>query len=959
MSYVKDTDIFDKTNGGLDIILSYYPDAARVFHKNAKSFKIRNSEKTASASLKELAGGIWIVTDFGGDSVSRNGIQVCMLEENVTYAKACEILGAQYGVEGAKMQVFTPTIEKRPLKSKEKKGDYIFNYHDTIPEHLLKILGPRVNQAHCDEINLKSCKSFTFCKENEAIVTTATDEYPIFVFDFGTWQKIYQPNSFENQYRFRYAGEKPKKHVWGLEAIKKEFDKRKKKLEEEDLDFYDEDDDEPTKKKKKKKDPRLERVFIASGGSDGLNLRSFEHYAIWFNSESEQIDFEEYKQLKIYAKEIIYLSDLDATGIKQALIVGLKFLDIKLLWLPNTLKAYKDKRGNPCKDFKDYVEKFYQDKSLVFVNGLNKLIANALPLQFWTEHFAQNGKLQYNLSNTRLYHFLSMLGFGRYETETNKEGYIFVKKEGSIIRILEPYEIENFVHEFLEARGMNPELRDYVYKNNQLGERSLSKLPKLNIDFSSADRETQYLFFPKKVWKITGNEILEYKQGEVDKYVWEDKIIDFDIKLDDPHFEITKDESGNFDIEILNKENMFFNYLINTSRVHWKEELEEYFENRPKGEFEAEQYFKENKFNIAGPNLSEDKKHEQKLHLINKIYSIGYTLHQYKNYNKPWAVFAMDNKVSDLGESHGGSGKSLCYSFLNKILKRRVYLKGRDPKLTQNDFIYHEVSEDTDYILIDDATQYLNFDFFFSEITGSLKVNPKNGSPFEIPFEKSPKFVFTSNFALRNVDPSTARRLLISVFSDYYHGQNDDEYKQVRKVSDDFDGRNLFTDFDWKQYNYYYNFCAQCVKFFLSIEEKLNPPMDNVTKRTLQAEMGDVFMGWAEGFFGQLNPDGLSYKYRDTIFSKEDSFEDFIKSTKQMKWSTAKFKKAISAYCKWNKWMLNPKEMHNSNGGRIIKTINSKSQEVFYVSTDYAQEINNIEKVITESEANEIFGEEI
>ena len=956
MSYVKDTDIFDATNGGLDIILNYYPNASKVFHKAAKQFKIRESEKTASASLHKLPTGIWLVTDFGGDQTPRNGIQVCALEEGITFAKACALLGAQYNVEGAKMEVFTPTIEKRPLKESENKGEYIFEYFETIPEAQLKILGKRVNESHCNEINLKLCKSFTYCKENEAIVTTATDEYPIFVFDYKDWQKIYQPNSFEKQYRFRYAGKKPTRHVWGLEIVKAEFEKRKAQQEEEGQ-YDDFEEDEDTKKKKGKKfDPRLDRVFVASGGSDGLNLRSFGHYAIWFNSESEHLNFEEYKLLKTYAKEIIYLADLDATGVKQALATGLKYLDIKLLWLPNKLKEYKDKRGNPCKDFKDYVEKFYDPKTSSFANGFNKLITNALPLQFWTEYVNQQGKLQYNLSNTRLYHFLSMLGFGRYESETNKEGYIYIKKEGSIIRILEAYQIENFIHEFLEQRGMSADLRDYIYKSPQLGERSLSKLASLEIDFTSADRDTQYFFFSKKVFKITGTDIVEYKQGEVGKYIWEDKIIDFDVKLEEPHFKIEKDKDGDWDIQVLNKDNMFFNYLINTSRVHWKEELEEFYETKtPK---EADAYFAENKFNIAGPNLSADKIYEQKLHLINKMYSIGYALHQYKNYNKPWAVFAMDNKVSDLGESHGGSGKSLCYGFLNKILKRRVYLKGRDPKLTQNDFIYHEVSEDTDYILIDDATQYLNFDFFFSEITGSLKVNPKNGSPFEIPFEKSPKFIFTSNFALRNVDPSTARRLLIAVFSDYYHGLNEDEYKQVRKVSDDFDGKNLFTDFDWKQYNHYYNFCAQCVQFFLSTEEKLSPPMDNVTKRTLQAEMGEAFMGWAEGFFGSVDENN-TFKYLNREFSKEAAFEDFVKATRQNKWSPAKFKKSVAAFCKYDKdWVLNPKELHNS-GTRIIKTIDGKSQEVLFIDTKKSEQLNEVEKVLTQNEVNEIFGEEI
>ena len=85
MSYVKDQDIFNATDGGLQIILDYYPDAAKVVHKAAKTFKLRTSEKTASASLKKLPEGIWLVTDFGGDAVPRNGIQVCMVEEGKTY----------------------------------------------------------------------------------------------------------------------------------------------------------------------------------------------------------------------------------------------------------------------------------------------------------------------------------------------------------------------------------------------------------------------------------------------------------------------------------------------------------------------------------------------------------------------------------------------------------------------------------------------------------------------------------------------------------------------------------------------------------------------------------------------------------------------------------------------------------------------------------------------------------
>lgn len=956
MSYVKDTDIFDASNGGLEIITSYYPNAYKVITKTTRQFKLRESEKTASASLKLLDNGVWVVTDFGGDAVPRNGVQVCALEENISYGEACALLGARYRIEGAKMEIYKPKIEKRPLAPKESPGTYHFTYNKELSEKELAIIGPRVNNKHAEDFKLKSCKSFAYCKENETIVTTATEDYPILVFDFGTWQKIYQPNSFEKQYRFRYAGAKPNRHVFGMDLVEKEYKKLKaKQLEEYGDSKEEESDDEETLTKRKVY--KVDAVFIISGGSDGINLWSFDHFPIWFNSESEHLDWDEYKKLKMWAKEIYYVADLDVTGVKQAIAMGLKFLDVKLLWLPEKLKNYKDKRGNACKDFKDYVEKFYRSEHYnTFSNGLDKLIHNALPMQFWMEWFSK-GKTNYNLSNTRLYHFLSNMGFGRYESENIKEGFIYVRKEGSIIKTLRPYEIENYVHSFLEERQMHPDLRDYVYNSPKLSERSLSKLPGLKVDFSAADKNTQYLFFTKKVLKITASEIIEYKQGEVEKYVWEDKIIDFNFKKSEPHFKIAPDADGNLDIEILKKDNPYFNFLINASRVHWRKELEESFENRP--EKEADEYFEKNRFNIAGANLSEDEIYEQKLHIINKIYCIGYLLHNYKDESKPWCVFAMDNKISETGESHGGSGKSLALGSLNHIRKRRFYIKGRNANVTKDDFIYHGVDENTDFILIDDANQYLDFAFFYSEITGSLKVNPKNGQPYEIPFEDSPKFLITSNFTLRDDGPSTSRRLLFTSFSDYYHENNNDEYKESRNIASDFDNRNLFTGFTEAEWNDYYNFCAQCVQFFLAHPKKISPPMDNVTKRSLRAEMGEAFEGWADGFFANREQtlegeEGL-FKYLDQYFSKEFAFEEFIKSTKQTKWSPNKFKKAMKAFCQLNDYILNPKDLHTSTG-RILQKIEGKTQEVFFIRTIEKPDVAKQEGNVTEySNEDEIF----
>nr|WP_317631817.1 hypothetical protein [uncultured Flavobacterium sp.] len=934
MAYIEEDKIFLETNGGLDIILTYYPQANDVVSKQAKNFKIRGNEKTASATLKQLQNGVWVVTDFGGDQKSRNAIHICALEENITYGEAIQLLGAKYNIEGAVMRFVKPIIEKRPLYTDEVPGTYGFEFREFEDEDL-KIFGPRVNESYLDKFKLKAISSFKHIKDNEVIITTATDEYPIYAFDYGTWQKIYQPKA-EKQYRFRYAGEKPNRFCFGLEQLAEAFKQNKIKVENEEEDFYEEEEENP--KPKKKKDPRLDRVFIMSGGSDGINMTSFNEHVIWFNSESEQLDWAEYKRLKEYVKEIFYVGDLDLTGRKQALAIGLKFLDIKLFYLPSNLSSYRDKRGNPCKDFKDWVEKFYKEKEEnIFIGMFKKIIENSYPLQFWTESYDSKGKRNFTISNTKLYNFLEHMGFGKYTDPNNSEDFIYIQKVGNIIKQVRPIEIESFVHDFLAERQMSTELRDYVYNSPRVKKDSLTRLQVLDVDFVSAGRDFQYFFFHNKIWKITPDDIIEMKQGEIDNYVWYDKIIDFRPKLAEKQFEITTDASGNMDIKIHEKNNPLFNFLINSSRIHWKKELEDNF--RGKTEEAAKKYHEANRFNIAGEGLTAEEIYEQKLHLINKMYSIGYLLHQYKIESKAWCVFAMDNKVSDDGGSHGGSGKSLCYGYLNNILKRRFFIKGRDSKITSNDFIYHGITEDTDYVFIDDANQYLDFGFFFSEITGSLKVNPKNGQPFEIPFNKSPKFVITSNYTLRDIDPSTARRILYTVFSDYYHANHGDEYKQERTVSSDFEGRNLYRDFTNEEWNLYYNFCAQCLQFFLKW-----PTKGNVELRNLRSEIGEVFEGWAEGFFMQkeVSPGDFNteiYKNLDTYIVRHEMFDCFQKETKNTKWSATKFKKSLRAFCKLKGWILNPDDLCNQDK-KIVQTIAGKSQEVFYIKTEPVVSVN-------------------
>ena len=932
MSYVKWEDILEQTNAGLDIITNYYLDASAGVERKDKKFKIRN-EKTASASIR-LHKGHYKVTDFGGDQKERNAIGICMLETGKEFGEACKYLAAQFRItsDDVSWTPIKPEISRRPLQQDEEKGGYRITLKDATDEDL-KILGPCVTAAHCLDYNLHSVKSFSYYKENEVIITTATDNYPIFTFQGEGWEKLYQPFSYEKQYRFRFLGKKPERFIYGMALLKAEFNRNKSKIES---DSQEEDAAIDT-------DPRVDYVFICSGGSDGLNIRSFGYVAIWFNSESEQLNYEEYRKLKTWAKQIIYVPDLDHTGIRVSVEIGLKFLDIKLLLLPNYLKKFKDKRGNPCKDFKDFVQKMFDARRpKKFTYQLEKLIENALPCEFWSSSFTGARKV-YHIRWTQLFNFLRLQGFGRHHDDQSKDGFQYIHIEGNIIRLVKPYEVESFVHTFLKERQMPVELRDMVYSKS-LSDRVLTKLDSFEVDFNIANKSVQYMFFKNEVWEITAKGIIKKKFGEVERYVWEKKVIDYSVQLQKPHFNITKDSNENWDVEILKKDNKFLNYLINTSRIHWKKDLEKSFEG--KKATEKKEYGIKHKFDIAGLNLSEDEIFEQKLHLINKIYAYGYMLHTYKSPQKPWAVYAMDSKVADINESHGGSGKSVYLKSLQQILKTNHYINGRDNKKTQDDFIYHGITDETNYTLVDDCHQYLDYGFFFNAITGDLDVNNKQGMRYIIPFDRSPKIAFASNFPPNNMDPSLERRLLFIVFSDYYHYNKDGEYEQTRTISDDFDGKTLFKEFTESEHNDYLNFCSQALQFYLSQPDKIDPPMGNVTKRNLMAEMGEPFKNWADVFFAGTDAHG-EFLNLDHLVPKIPAFEDFKNKSGYSKVSSQKFKKSLKAYCKLFDWHFNPEGAGADSNGRILKKQGIETIEWIYIQTT--------PEIIKVSEDDEVF----
>jgi len=317
-------------------------------------------------------------------------------------------------------------------------------------------------------------------------------------------------------------------------------------------------------------------------------------------------------------------------------------------------------------------------------------------------------------------------------------------------------------------------------------------------------------------------------------------------------------------------------------------------------------------------------------------------MHTFKFDSKALGIWIMEHKLTEDSESSGGSGKSFSVKFLENI-KNIVNLDGRNKKLTDNPHIFERVTKQTNIIKIDDAHQYFDFDYFYSLITGNLTTNVKHTKSEEIKFADSPKLVVTSNFPPPKNDASTLRRLLIMVFSDYYHKMtHENDYHEDRFISHDFgyDLHNSLYKEEW--WNEDFNFLIDCLQFYLKLCPQniiIQAPMENVNKRINIAKMGMQFEAWASVYFHEESENV------DRLLVKEKVMEDFVKATNLKAWTTAKFTKAIRAYadnCKHYIECLNPIELCvQSDRKRIIRKINGRSEEMIYIKTILCDKIND------------------
>ncbi len=971
--------IFDATNGGLDIILALYPQAQACVQNRNKHFAIRN-EKTPSASLREYNsakyGRIWQVTDFGGEGRGQNAVDLYMQHHGMDksrFGEALLQLAARYGIKDElDRSVNKPDIRKVPAEDGEEEGSQKFELNEKMTADELRILGPRVTQENVNALHWYSVKWISRVKNREKLMKYSNEHYPIFMRECviseqsgdkprEVFYKVYEPLNTDKGFRFSYlpAGKKPQIYINGLYELKELWRKFNAKEEEEWMKLHAEDG-------KPYRQQKLPEAVICSGERDSLCCRSMGFAPLWFNSETYRLSIEEYKEIMKYVEVLYNIPDLDETGRRKGRELALRFIDIHTIWLPDWLSNYRDHRGKPRKDLRDWMELRSDRKDF---KNLMKL---AMPARFWTSHFNDKGKLKHEIDVACLYHFLGLNGFAALKDE-NVQQTQFVRVQGNIVKRITAKEIREFVIKWVRERYEDRDILNLMLTSMRFSTQNLESLPEVELDFQSYTDSSQLFFFPDKTIKVFRDidgkgKMAEYEPGADDlhNYVWEENVIPFKIKRLQPAFEIkySKDDYGiyNFDIKINHVQSHFFGFLINSSRLYWRKEMEwQFMEDESKMTNEekdaANAYAEKHRFDIAGEGLSDTEIAEQKQNLINKIFCFGYMLHRYKIPSRAWAPMAMDNKIGEENECNGRSGKSFFFKTLSLLMKT-VKLSGRNPKLMDNPHVFDQVTRHTDMLLIDDCERSLNTGLFYDNITSDMTVNPKNNQSYTIPFEESPKLAFTSNYVPSDFDPSSEARMLYMVFSDYYHQKTEDnDYLDSKSIRDDFE-KDLYTrSYTEDEWSADISFWLECCAFYLSLsaeQVKIMPPMHSIVKRKYKATMGANFEDWANGYFSREGGNLDRKLQRDLVL------EDFKKYSQTQKITMQGFNRKLKAFVELCPWVaeINPEEMRNSNG-RIQDFVEvspgiKKTKDMIYLrSTTVDGEINASED---KSKKEDIFG---
>ena len=283
--------------------------------------------------------------------------------------------------------------------------------------------------------------------------------------------------------------------------------------------------------------------------------------------------------------------------------------------------------------------------------------------------------------------------------------------------------------------------------------------------------------------------------------------------------------------------------------------------------------------------------------------TIGFMLHGHKNVSYCPAVILNDEVISDT--ANGGTGKGIWIQALGHM-KKLVMIDGKAFNFDKS-FPYQLVSADTMLLAFDDVKKYFDFERLFSLITEGICLEKKNKDAIKIPFERSPKVIISSNYAVKGSGSSFTRRKWELELSQHYN--------LVNTPMDDL-GKFLFgEEWDFKEWCHFFNYMISNVQLYLK-EGLVKSEFVNLKIRQLSAETCHDFVEWC----GLLdNDEANTLLIVNSQIYMQTLYEDFVKeypdyaAKSKMTISRTRFYKWLVSYCLY-KENIEPEIKRDQNG---------------------------------------------
>ena len=735
----------------------------------------------------------------------------------------------------------------------------------------------------------------------------------------------------------------------------------------------------------------FDKIIICSGPRDGLSTYFHsDAHVVWPHSEKSVIPKATMQKLFDICDKLYVMYDADKTGILNMNELAFDNIDLKLIYLPDDIRRYMDKRtGKPSKDAEQFFNNYPAGEGYKHINArFASMVTTAPTMKFWMEHGGQRknkdgnkewiDKFDINITNLKC--FLNAMGVFTYVDETGASR--FVRVVDNKVDIIKDDEMmthaENLMLSFITEHDeyYNESLANAISTQKKVSMKSLKTLRPVRLNFESWGSDYDWFFFPNRAVKVTSESIMEYDYSEMDCHVNSRAILrngpeqksasreqvaeGLPFRLHEPYFRIYEraeykaakqryeQQMKDDNIPFKEKDQIEKDFISYQKLWRWKLEFTRDLKDMPpvvqfvydtcRIHWEKEQ---------QGYELEAKEKQEQDMHFVNKAASLGYLLSRYRTATMQMMTVFTDHCVPNSGKSNGGTGKSTYGDLLETVRKVCRVSGGSYEKKGEKVASNFQEFTDTEHqlVFIDDLERDIQGEEF-KNLTTDMTVKTLYQNKYTVPRERVPKFFITTNQELDVDNPSVYRRCYSSYTSNFYHPANFEGSRRAYTPKDRF-GKDFVLQATEMEYNAIRNLMLQFCQFYLQHQEViLTPHTKEDNNRYLMNTIKDkAFILWANDFFSKDWHFGRPVSLRDMALSYLDSRKDCNPTNKLIENTGTSMRPWIEDYCRKYGFVFNPPVVYNDKRKPKDWEQRSEKQKQQFRSTFGADKGNGVTRV--------------